>query len=84
MKYLAVVHKEENSDYGISFPDFPGCVSACEKIEDISKNACEALGLHIDGMIFDGLVLPKPTTMITLTDFNNISVIFIVNIMCCI
>jgi len=28
--YIAVVHKEADSDYGVSFPDFPGCVTAAE------------------------------------------------------
>ncbi len=26
MKYIALIHKEEKSDYGVSFPDFPGCI----------------------------------------------------------
>lgn len=27
MKYIGIVFKEENSDYGIVFPYFPGCLS---------------------------------------------------------
>ena len=26
--YIAIIHKEPESDYGVSFPDFPGCITA--------------------------------------------------------
>ena len=26
--YIALIHKDENSDYGVSFPDLPGVISA--------------------------------------------------------
>jgi HicB_like antitoxin of bacterial toxin-antitoxin system len=32
--YIAVVHKEPASDYGVSFPDFPGCVTAGKTIDE--------------------------------------------------
>ncbi len=25
MNYIALIHKDRKSDYGVSFPDFPGC-----------------------------------------------------------
>jgi hypothetical protein len=28
MEYIAHLHKDRNSDYDVSFPDFPGCISA--------------------------------------------------------
>jgi len=28
MKYIAYLHKNKGSDFGVSFPDFPGCVTA--------------------------------------------------------
>ena len=27
-EYVALLHRDEGSDYGVSFPDFPGCVTA--------------------------------------------------------
>ena len=48
MKYIALIHKEENTDYGVSFPDFPGCVSAGETLEQVKMLAQEALISHID------------------------------------
>jgi hypothetical protein len=26
--YIAVVHKDEDTSYGVTFPDVPGCISA--------------------------------------------------------
>lgn len=27
-QYIGLIHKEDASDYGVSFPDFPGVVTA--------------------------------------------------------
>jgi predicted RNase H-like HicB family nuclease len=43
--YIALVHKEKNSAYGVQFPDVPGCFSAADRMEDVSANAMEALSL---------------------------------------
>jgi len=58
--YIAVVHKEAKTDFGVSFPDFPGCVTAGQNVDEIKDLAQEALSLHIQGMIEDGLQLPAP------------------------
>ncbi|MFY9875652.1 MAG: type II toxin-antitoxin system HicB family antitoxin, partial [Rhodomicrobium sp.] len=41
--YPALVDKDAESDFGVSFPDFPGCVSAGETLEDALIGAQEAL-----------------------------------------
>jgi predicted RNase H-like HicB family nuclease len=43
--YIALVHKDRNSAFGIQFPDVPGCFSAADEMEDLVANASEALGL---------------------------------------
>ena len=48
MFYFAIVHKDEDSAYGISFPDVPGCFSAADREEDIIANAIEALSLYFE------------------------------------
>jgi predicted RNase H-like HicB family nuclease len=40
------------------FPDFPGCVSTGDTANEAIKNAVEALGLHVEGMVSEGLELP--------------------------
>ena len=61
--YIAVVHKEPASDYGVSFPDFPGCVTAGKTIDEAKDWAHEALLLHVEGLREDGEPLPAPTNL---------------------
>ncbi len=63
MEYIAYLHKDKRSDYGVSFPDFPGCVTAGKSLEEARELAVEALTLHIAGMIEDGEALPEPSTL---------------------
>ena len=32
--YIALLRKDQGSDYGMGFPDFPGCVTAGTTLED--------------------------------------------------
>ena len=63
MEYIAYLHKDTASDYGVSFPDFPGCITAGKTLEEARRMASEALAMHIDGMIEDGEELPEPSTL---------------------
>ena len=61
--YIAIVHKEANTDFGISFPDFPGCVTAGQTVDEAKDLAQEALAFHIKGMIEDSEQLPAPSKL---------------------
>lgn len=61
--YVGIVHKEPKSDFGISFPDFPGCISAGKDEEELLEMAEEALLLHMEGLLEEGLPIPKPSTL---------------------
>ncbi len=58
--YVALIHKDADSDYGVSFPDFPGCVTAGATLDEARLMAAEALALHVDGMAEDGEPIPAP------------------------
>ena len=62
-EYIALVHKDAGSDYGISFPDFPGAVTAATTLEGARAAAEEALALHAEGMAEDGDPLPEPSSL---------------------
>ena len=68
MEYIAYLHKDKGLDFGVSFPDFPGCITAGRTLEEARKLAVEALTLHMAGMIEDGEVLPEPSTLDQLAD----------------
>lgn len=61
--YIGLIHKEANSDYGVSFPDFPGVVTAGTSLDDARAMAEEALTFHIEGMIEDNEPVPEPSTL---------------------
>lgn len=49
MKYFyAIVHKDEGSAFGVTFPDLPGCFSAADDMEDVVPNAVEAMELWLE------------------------------------
>jgi predicted RNase H-like HicB family nuclease len=57
--YIGVVHKDEESSYGVSFPDLPGCFSASDTAEGIMANAIEALELWGE----DAATMPAPSLL---------------------
>jgi predicted RNase H-like HicB family nuclease len=68
MNYLAYLHKDAKSDFGVSFPDFPGCITAGKSLEEARRRAPEALAFHVAGMLGDGQKIPKPSTLDDLAD----------------
>jgi predicted RNase H-like HicB family nuclease len=68
MDYIAYLHKDSDSDFGVSFPDFPGCVTAGKTLEEARRMAAEALSLHIAGMIEDAEEIPNPSTIDDIAD----------------
>jgi|SRR5277367_1185472 len=63
MDYIAYLHKDRGSDFGVSFPDFPGCVTAGRTLAEAQRMAAEALAVHIAGMIEDGDEVPAPSNL---------------------
>lgn len=60
-RYVGVIHKEDDSDFGLSFPDFPGLVTAGRTITEVRWLAEMALAFHVEGLIQDGEPVPEPT-----------------------
>ncbi|KQY21577.1 type II toxin-antitoxin system HicB family antitoxin [Rhizobium sp. Root482] len=61
--YIGLIHKDAGSDYGVSFPDFPGVVTAGTDLDDARAMAEEALALHIEGLVEDYEAIPEPSTL---------------------
>ena len=55
--YIALVHKEKSSAFGVQFPDVPGCFSAADKLDDLIANSAEALSLWAED---EKLPNPRP------------------------
>jgi len=80
--YIAIIHKEPESDYGVSFPDFPGCITAGGTLDEAKDMAVEALTGHIRAMLDDGEEIPLPSpleTVMASPDFAD-GVAFLVSV----
>ena len=57
------IAEQDGDTLGLSFPDFPGCVTAVEtgRLADLARAGSEALALHIEGMLEDGDPIPQPS-----------------------
>lgn len=63
MRYPVVIHKDPDSDYGVSVPDLPGCFSAGETSDEALREVVEAIECHIEGLLMDGGSIPLPRTI---------------------
>lgn len=64
--YIGLIRKDDSSDFGVEFPDFPGCVTAGRTLDEARRMAPEALALHIEGMEEDGEQIPAPAALDTI------------------
>jgi predicted RNase H-like HicB family nuclease len=80
--YIALLRKDQRSDYGVDFPDFPGCITAGRTLEEARRMAVEALAFHVDGMRQDGEPIPRPSSMdaIMADRHNRNAVAFLVDL----
>jgi predicted RNase H-like HicB family nuclease len=61
--YIGLIHRDAGSDFGVSFPDFPGVITAGTTLDDARAMAEEALALHVEGMTEDGEAIPEASTL---------------------
>ncbi len=62
MRYVSFIHRDE-AGYGVSFPDFPGCVSVGDTVDDAVRHGSEALAFHVEGLVDDGESIPPPRSI---------------------
>ena len=62
MRYVSFIHRDD-AGYGVSFPDFPGCVSVGDSIDDAVRLGREALAFHVEGLRADGERIPPPRSI---------------------
>ncbi len=80
--YIALMRKDAASDYGVDFPDFPGCVTVGRTLEETRHMAAEALLLHLEGMAEDADTIPTPSNLDAVpTDAaNHEAMVFLVDV----
>jgi len=66
MNYIAIIHKDSDSDFGVTFPDVHGCFSAGSTMDEAQAMAKEALEGHLEILLEKGHSLPKPSSLDTI------------------
>ena len=61
--YIALVHKDKNSCFGVSFPDMPGCFAAGDTPEEAFADAVTALSFHVEGILEEGMEISFPRSL---------------------
>ncbi|MEB3230292.1 MAG: type II toxin-antitoxin system HicB family antitoxin [Leptolyngbyaceae bacterium] len=60
MRLPVVIHKDIDSDYGVTVPDLPGCFSAGTTIDEALLEVIEAIECHVEGLLMDDDLIPEP------------------------
>ena len=47
-EYIAYLHKDSGSDFGVTFPDFPGCVTAGRTLTEAREMAASAARFELE------------------------------------
>jgi len=63
MRYPVAIQKDEDSCYGVTVPDIPGCFSAGESLDEAIKNVQEAISAHLEILAEDNHLAPKPSVV---------------------
>jgi len=67
--YIALIHKQADSCYGVSFPDVPGVTTAGDSIDEAMQKAAEVLEFAAeDWPDRTGNEFPQPRTIDALRD----------------
>ena len=61
MYFPIAIHKDPDSDYGVTVPDLPGCFSAGSTVDEAMLMAREAIELYIETLVEEGRDIPEPS-----------------------
>ena len=62
--YIALIHKDTDSCYGVSFPDVPGVITAGDTIDAAMRQAAEVLAFAAeDWAELNGKPFPRPRSI---------------------
>ena len=64
MRYPIAIEPVDNQHaFGVVIPDFPGCFSAGDSFDEAKAKACEAILLHLEGLLDEGKATPPPSSV---------------------
>ena len=57
-RFLIVIEKA-NGNFSVYSPDLPGCVATGKTRAQATRNMYEAIEMHLQGLLEDGLAIPR-------------------------
>ncbi len=63
MRYAALI-EQVGTGYSAFVPDLPGCIATGNTLQEAEIHIREAVRLHVEGMLEDGVGVPEPTTVL--------------------
>jgi predicted RNase H-like HicB family nuclease len=60
LRYLVRIDKDDDSDWGASVPDLPGCIATARTLDGVVRRIRAAIELHLHGLREDGEPIPRP------------------------
>ena len=62
MRYAVVIEKA-GANYSAYVPDLPGCIATGDTVPEVEAEIGEAIRMHVEGLLEDGLIVPEPTAI---------------------
>lgn len=59
----AIVHRSAADNFGVSFPDLPGCIAQGSTQQEALANAADAVAFHLEGLVSGGEAMPVPRSL---------------------
>jgi predicted RNase H-like HicB family nuclease len=64
VKRYAVVVERADNNFAAYVPDLPDCVATGDTVKEVETAIKEAIGMHLEGMLEDGLPIPEPSSQV--------------------
>ena len=71
MKRYAIVVEDAGSNFAAYVPDLPGCVATGDTQEEVARLIREAIEMHLEGMVEDGLPIPQPSVQVEYVEVDG-------------
>ncbi len=66
-QFVAIIFKDPDGGFAVTFPDLPGCVTFAATLDDAPVVAMHAIAERLEEMASRGEPVPKPSTLEALT-----------------
>lgn len=70
MKRYAIVIEDAGTNLAAFVPDLPGCVATGNSVAEVERMIREAIEIHLEGMVEDGLPIPEPSVRVEYVEVN--------------